>query len=178
MTRAPSLPTLFRTTAVALACVAAGSAAQAQSSVQAYGLVDVSVGEFQNAGGVKLKREDSGNIFEWIPYGIEALRKNGVDAREKICMPSDGLTIEKMIEIHEAFHDKVKLVFGVGTHLSFDFGETVKPVSIVVKMTECNNLGVVKLSNNISKAIGNPEDLELFKRTFGYTSEYREECKV
>ena len=123
-------------------------------------------------------REDSGNIFEWIPYGIEALRKNGVDAREKICMPSDGLTIEKMIEIHEAFHDKVKLVFGVGTHLSFDFGETVKPVSIVVKMTECNNLGVVKLSNNISKAIGNPEDLELFKRTFGYTSEYREECKV
>jgi predicted porin len=66
MTRFPTQPlsvsTLFRTTALALACVAATGAAQAQSTVQVYGLVDLSAGEFQNAGGVKLKRLDSGNM--------------------------------------------------------------------------------------------------------------------
>lgn len=47
--------------AVAAAALAAGQA-HAQSSVQAYGLIDVSAGQFQNAGGVKLKRLDSGNM--------------------------------------------------------------------------------------------------------------------
>ena len=35
--------------------------AWAQSSVQIYGLLDVSAGQFQNAGGLKVKRLDSGN---------------------------------------------------------------------------------------------------------------------
>ena len=48
--------------ALALAAVFACSPAHAQSSVQLYGLVDASVGQFQNAGGVKLKRLDSGNL--------------------------------------------------------------------------------------------------------------------
>lgn len=54
--------TPWRTAAVAAAAALACTAAQAQSSVQLYGLVDVSVGQFQNAGGVKLKRLDSGNM--------------------------------------------------------------------------------------------------------------------
>ncbi len=36
--------------------------AQAQSSVQAYGLIDVNVGSFQNAGALKVKRMDSGDM--------------------------------------------------------------------------------------------------------------------
>ena len=36
--------------------------AWAQSSVQIYGLLDVSAGQFQNAGGLKVKRLDSGNF--------------------------------------------------------------------------------------------------------------------
>ena len=62
MHRAPTLPALFRASAVALACLAAGSAAQAQSSVQAYGLVDLSAGQFQSAGGLKVKALDSGDM--------------------------------------------------------------------------------------------------------------------
>jgi predicted porin len=34
----------------------------AQSTVQVYGLIDASVGQFQNAGGLKIKRLDSGNL--------------------------------------------------------------------------------------------------------------------
>ena len=47
--------------AAAAGLLAVGSA-QAQSSVQAYGLIDVNVGSFQNAGGLKVKRMDSGDM--------------------------------------------------------------------------------------------------------------------
>jgi predicted porin len=65
MNRVPTLPSLHRAAAITLACVASitcGGIAQAQSSVQVYGLVDLSVGQFQNAGALKLKRLDSGNM--------------------------------------------------------------------------------------------------------------------
>ncbi len=50
------------TTLAALAGLLAAASAQAQSSVQLYGLVDLSVGQFQVAGAKKLKRLDSGNM--------------------------------------------------------------------------------------------------------------------
>ena len=64
MNRAPArrLPAALRASAIALACVCAGTAAHAQSSVQLYGLIDLSAGSFQNAGGLKVKRLDSGNM--------------------------------------------------------------------------------------------------------------------
>jgi len=42
--------------------LAAAASAQAQSSVTLYGLLDLSVGQFQTAGSTKLKRMDSGNM--------------------------------------------------------------------------------------------------------------------
>ncbi|MFO1326574.1 MAG: porin [Rubrivivax sp.] len=48
--------------AAAALLAGAGASAQAQSSVQVYGLFDVSVGQFQNAGGGKFRRLDSGNM--------------------------------------------------------------------------------------------------------------------
>jgi predicted porin len=48
--------------AAASALVLAALPAFAQASVQVYGLVDVSAGSFQNAGGLKVKRLDSGNL--------------------------------------------------------------------------------------------------------------------
>jgi predicted porin len=52
----------FRFTAALAGLLATCGAAQAQSSVQVYGLIDLSLGQFQNAGTVKLKRLDSGNM--------------------------------------------------------------------------------------------------------------------
>lgn len=60
MIHKPTLVTCL--SAVAAAALLACGTAQAQSSVQLYGLIDASVGQFQNAGGVKLKRLDSGNL--------------------------------------------------------------------------------------------------------------------
>ncbi len=55
-------PLSLYTVALATAALLVCGGAQAQSSVSLYGLVDASVGQFQNAGGVKLKRLDSGNL--------------------------------------------------------------------------------------------------------------------
>ena len=56
------IPNTLHTLALAAAALMACGSAQAQSSVSLYGLIDASVGQFQNAGGVKLKRLDSGNL--------------------------------------------------------------------------------------------------------------------
>ncbi|GAP38612.1 porin [Piscinibacter sakaiensis] len=56
---------MFRSSRVALAAAAllgVAASAQAQSSVQTYGLFDVSAGQFQNAGATKVRRLDSGNL--------------------------------------------------------------------------------------------------------------------
>jgi predicted porin len=58
----PSINHGLRASAIALACLAVGGVAHAQSSVSAYGLIDVSAGQFQTPGSAKLKRLDSGNM--------------------------------------------------------------------------------------------------------------------
>jgi len=59
----PVIPGLSsRSTVVALAGLLAAAGAHAQASVQLYGLIDLSVGQFQVAGSSKLKRLDSGNM--------------------------------------------------------------------------------------------------------------------
>jgi predicted porin len=60
--RTLSLPACLRASAITLACLAAGASAQAQSSVQLYGLIDASFGQFQTAGTTKINRLDSGNL--------------------------------------------------------------------------------------------------------------------
>lgn len=53
---------VLRLCSLVIPLVLGGTApAWAQSSVQVYGLLDVSAGQFQNAGGLKTKRLDSGN---------------------------------------------------------------------------------------------------------------------
>lgn len=48
--------------AITATTLLASGGAQAQSSVTLYGLLDVNVGQFQNAGGLKVKRLDSGDL--------------------------------------------------------------------------------------------------------------------
>lgn len=52
----------WRLAALTLTLAAAAGAAQAQSSVSIYGLVDLSVGQFQNAGESKVKQVESGRM--------------------------------------------------------------------------------------------------------------------
>lgn len=119
-------------------------------------------------------RQDSGNPFEFGKRAIEWYKSHGVDPKEKIIVFSDGLDVVKIVDIYRAFEGKIKISFGWGTNLGNDIG--IKPLSLVIKLVESYGQGTVKLSDNIAKAIGKPEDIEQFKKIFRYEEKYKEEC--
>ena len=90
-------------------------------------------------------RFDSKDPMQAIPEYIDWLVKHGQDPMTKIGIPSDGLDAHKVVEISQAFHNKLgKLTFGIGTNLTnntkgtFPKAETFGPFgsfSVVVKPT-------------------------------------------
>ena len=88
---------------------------------------------------------------------------------------SDGLDVYKMANLHQTFHHQLRDTFGWGTDATNDLG--LLPLSLVVKMIEACGRGVVKLSDNLNKATGKPEDIARYKKVFGYTNQLSEICK-
>lgn len=118
-------------------------------------------------------RQDSGDPIEFGERAIKFYEAHGIDPKEKLIVFSDGLDIDKIVEIHERFAGRIQTSFGWGTSLTNDLG--LKPLSLVVKAVEANGHGLVKLSDNLAKAIGKPEDIQRYKDIFGYTgNNYRE----
>ena len=95
-------------------------------------------------------RHDSGDIEAWTNARLKMYYYFGIDAKTKTLFYSDGLDDSKIIMTHREFKNKAKLGFGVGTFFTND---TFIPVpQVVMKIMECNNQPVAKLSNNPSKA--------------------------
>lgn len=120
-------------------------------------------------------RQDSGDPIEIGEKVVKFYRDNNIDPLCKNLIFSDGLDAEKVLKIYNHFKDKIGVAFGIGTSLTNNVG--VPNLSIVVKATEANGKGLVKLSDNISKAIGKPEDIEKYKKTIGYSSNFKEQPK-
>lgn len=97
-------------------------------------------------------RHDSGDPFEWGEKMIKHYEKFKIDSKTKTLVFSDGLTFPKAAEIQKAFGDRAKVVFGIGTNLTNDF-EGIKPLNIVIKMTECNKRSVAKISDTPGKTM-------------------------
>ncbi len=96
-------------------------------------------------------RQDSGDPIEWGYKLIAHYEKHWIDSRTKTAVFSDGLDFEKAFEIYAEFCDKMKIFFGIGTYLTNDMGVDVKPLSIVIKMTECCGNPVAKISDSAGK---------------------------
>ncbi|WP_376696272.1 nicotinate phosphoribosyltransferase [Wenzhouxiangella sp. EGI_FJ10305] len=96
-------------------------------------------------------RQDSGDPMAWGEAMIEHYRENRIDPKSRNLIFSDSLTIPRAAEIWERFRDRINVSFGIGTDLTHDTG--VKPVNIVIKMTECNGQPVVKLSDSPGKVV-------------------------
>ncbi len=120
-------------------------------------------------------RQDSGDPFEFGEKAISFYKGRGVNPKEKLIIFSDGLDIETIAKLADRFVGRIKVTFGWGTNLTNDFG--FQPLSLVIKLIESNGYGTVKLSDNLAKALGTPEDIEHFKRIFGYTKNEYKECK-
>lgn len=120
-------------------------------------------------------RHDSGSPTEFAKKAISFYEYYGVDSRDKLIVFSDGLDVDTIVGLHDHLEGKIKTTFGWGTNLTNDVG--IKALSLVVKPTVANGVGLVKLSDNISKAMGSPSDIERYKRIFNYTDAYNVECR-
>ncbi len=96
-------------------------------------------------------RHDSGDPFSWGERMIAHYAANRCDPRTKLLIFSDALTIPRCIEIFQRFQGRIQTAFGVGTNLTNDLGP--EPLSIVLKMIECNGQPVAKISDAPGKTM-------------------------
>ncbi|MGO4744397.1 nicotinate phosphoribosyltransferase [Serratia quinivorans] len=97
-------------------------------------------------------RHDSGDPFEWGEKAIAHYQKLGIDPMSKTLVFSDNLELDKAMALYRRFHQRVNLVFGIGTRLTCDI-PGVKPLNIVIKLVECKGKPVAKLSDSPGKTI-------------------------
>lgn len=101
-------------------------------------------------------RQDSGDPIQWGEAAIEHYRKFDIDPMSKLLVFSDNLTIPKALSIFSHFQSTIPSCFGIGTNLTCDL-QGVKPMNIVIKMTECDGKPVAKISDSPGKIICNDE---------------------
>ncbi|MBI3632138.1 MAG: nicotinate phosphoribosyltransferase [Candidatus Vogelbacteria bacterium] len=119
-------------------------------------------------------RHDSGDAFEFGEKAIKFYEDNGIDPKTKTLVFSDGLDLDKIIEIFDRFDGRVNLVFGWGTNLTNDMG--FDALSLVAKLIRANKHGTVKLSDNFAKATGEPEDIKCVIERTGHDNSFEEKC--
>jgi nicotinate phosphoribosyltransferase len=97
-------------------------------------------------------RHDSGDPYAFGYKIIAHYSKQGIDPKTKTIVFSDGLTFDKMLSLYDTFAHHINVSFGIGTNLTNDVGKN-KPLSIVIKMVECNGRPVAKLSDSEGKTM-------------------------
>jgi nicotinate phosphoribosyltransferase len=128
-------------------------------------------------------RIDSGDPVTGAETAIRWWKARGEDPAKKLVIFSDGLDVEKIIELHRQFAGRVKVSFGWGTMLTNDFrglaeGDALAPFSLVCKAVSADGRPTVKLSDNPVKAMGPPDQIERYKRVFGVGEQVAREVVV
>lgn len=116
-------------------------------------------------------RIDSGDPAAGAEIAIAWWRSKGEDPREKLVIFSDGLDVDKMLELQARFRGRVRLSFGWGTLLTNDFrglveDDALAPFSLVCKAVSANGRPTVKISDNPNKAMGPAAEVARYKRVF------------
>lgn len=105
-------------------------------------------------------RVDSGNEEEQTEKIIEKYKQLGINPATKQVVYSNGLDVDRCIEIHSFCKGRVLDSYGVGTHLMCDINDA-KPSNIVIKLTKCRITEMrewhdcIKLSCDKGKTLGN-----------------------
>lgn len=105
-------------------------------------------------------RHDSGDSVSWCVKLIEHYDKLGIDPLTKSAVFSEGLNFESAVELHQTFHEMIKVAFSIGTHLTNDVG--IEPPDIVIKMVECNGQPVAKISDSDGKGMCEDPEFEAY----------------
>ena len=119
-------------------------------------------------------RQDSGDSKAFTRRAKEAYERLGIDASKKIVLFSDGLTVDRCCELATyAKQVGIGAGFGVGTNLTNDFrkasdlkqgkkwdeAEKSKALNIVIKLYSLNGKPTVKISDELTKNTGDPDEV-------------------
>ena len=109
-------------------------------------------------------RQDSGDPLEVYRKVVNHYKRLGIDPKTKTIIFSDGLDVNKAIDINKNTPE-INAMFGIGTSLTNDLVD--EPLQIVMKLTECNNKAVAKISEARGKTMCNdPVYLTYLKSVF------------
>ena len=107
-------------------------------------------------------RVDSGNEEEQVDKIIQRYNELSINPKHKKVVFSNGLNIDRAIEIHKYCQNKIHDSYGIGTHFTCDVSNC-KPSNIVIKLiksriTESREWhDCVKLSCDKGKTLGNQD---------------------
>lgn len=116
-------------------------------------------------------RQDSGDPEIFIRDMISHYRETGIDPAAKAIVFSDGLDVERAINIHKVCRGQVKDSYGIGTNLTNDVG--IDPLNIVIKLSwvepepGMEGRSTVKLSDDPGKHTGDPGELLYCRKALG-----------
>lgn len=96
-------------------------------------------------------RHDSGDPVAWGEAALAHYQHLRIDSHSKRLVFSDGLDFAGAIKLYRHFADRVMTGFGIGTNLSND--TDIKPLNIVMKITQCNGQPVAKISDSPGKTL-------------------------
>ncbi len=108
--------------------------------------------DFELASRYQGLRHDSGDPVVWGEKAIAHYQRLGIDPRSKTLVFSDGLDLERAVGLLRHFRGRVRLSFGIGTHLTCDL-PGASPMNIVFKLVECNGGPVAKISDSAGKTL-------------------------
>lgn len=111
-------------------------------------------------------RHDSGDPIAFGEKVISGYQKLGINPKHKTIIFSDGLNVHKCQVIQHNFAGRIKIAFGIGTHLTNDFDDA-KALNMVIKLRTVSGIPVVKISDEPGKETGEEKAIEVAKWTFG-----------
>jgi nicotinate phosphoribosyltransferase len=128
-------------------------------------------------------RIDSGDPAAGAETAIKWWQSRGEDPRKKLVIFSDGLDVDRIVQLQAQFNGRVRVSFGWGTLLTNDFrglvpGDALAPFSLVCKAVSANGRPTVKLSDNPNKAMGPGLEIERYKRVFSVSRQQSQDVIV
>ncbi|KGL47805.1 nicotinate phosphoribosyltransferase [Porphyromonas cangingivalis] len=118
-------------------------------------------------------RHDSGDPLLFTDKALARYAELRIDPTIKYIVFSDSLNIPKAVKIKEYCDGKIGATFGIGTNLTNDVGNNIKPLNIVMKLFKCRMSksqpwqDCVKLSDVAGKHTGSENEIRLAKETLG-----------
>lgn len=128
-------------------------------------------------------RIDSGDPATGAENAIRWWQSRGEDPTTKLVIFSDGLDVDKIVELQARFAGRVRVSFGWGTRLTNDFrglgpDNRLDAFSLVCKAISANGKPTVKLSDNPNKAMGPASEIARYKEVFEVGEQERQDVTV